>query len=90
VPKLLYPIAEEIYARFFASLQRCVVIEQSHQGHLYRLLRMWADVPKAFEVLARSGANPIAPEDVVDAIRAMASARRNHRRRANSDLLNPL
>ena len=89
VPKLLYPVAEDVYADFFASLERCVVIEQSHQGQLHRILRMWADPPENFAALARSGANPIAAADVVDAIRAMARAR-TPRRQANVDFLNRL
>ncbi len=89
IPKLLYPVAEEIYAEFFASLERCVVVEQSHQGQLRRLIRMWADVPHDFIGLTKSGANPIAPAEVVAAIRTMAMPRRSSRR-ANCDLLNPL
>jgi 2-oxoglutarate ferredoxin oxidoreductase subunit alpha len=75
VPKLLYPVAEEIYREFFAPLQRCLVIEQSHQGQLYRIIRMWVSVPPEFAVLAKSGSNPIAPEEVLEKIRAMARPR---------------
>ena len=89
IPKLLYPVAEEIYAEFFHSLERCVVIEQSHQGQLHRILRMWADTPRYLTSIARSGANPIMPADVVEAIRAMARAPRM-RRKASSDFLNRL
>ncbi len=71
VPKLIYPVAEEIYRDFFASLSRCYVIEQSHQGQLHRLIRMWCDVPAEFNVLAKSGANPISPDDIVEQIYAM-------------------
>jgi 2-oxoglutarate ferredoxin oxidoreductase subunit alpha len=90
VPKLLYPVAAEIYQEFFASLERCVVVEQSHQGQLHRIIRMWVDVPREFKALARSGANPIAPADIVTAIRGMARATRSPVRRANLDLLNRL
>jgi 2-oxoglutarate ferredoxin oxidoreductase subunit alpha len=48
------------------------VIEQSHQGQLHRLIRMWIDVPREFNVLAKSGANPISPDDVLAQIRLMA------------------
>lgn len=71
VPKLLYPIPEQIYREFFKTLTRCYVIEQSHQGQLHRLIRMWTDVPREFNVLAKSGANPISPDEIVDRIRAM-------------------
>lgn len=72
VPKLLYPVAEEVYAEFFASLRHCMVVEQSHQGQLHRIIRMWVDVPAKFTSLAKSGANPIAPEEVLAKIFAMA------------------
>jgi 2-oxoglutarate ferredoxin oxidoreductase subunit alpha len=75
VPKLLYPVAEEIYQEFFAPLQRCLVVEQSHQGQLYRIIRMWASVPPEYTVLAKSGSNPIAPEEVLEKIRTMAQPR---------------
>ena len=72
VPKLLYPVAEDIYREFFAPLRRCLVVEQSHQGQLYRIIRMWVSVPPEFTVLAKSGSNPIAPEELLEQIRAMA------------------
>lgn len=77
VPKLLYPIAESVYRDFFASLERCVVVEQSHQGQLHRLIRMWVDVPRDFTSLARSGANPIPPAAILQRIRVMADSLAN-------------
>jgi 2-oxoglutarate ferredoxin oxidoreductase subunit alpha len=74
VPKLLYPVPEEIYQEFFASVKRGLVIEQSHQGQLYRVLRMYVDVPAGVVSLARSGSNPIIPEQVVERLRKMALA----------------
>lgn len=72
VPKLLYPVAEEVYRDFFRSLKRCIVVEQSHQGQLHRVIRMWVDVPPEFTALAKSGANPIAPEELLERLRAMS------------------
>jgi len=72
IPKLLYPVADEIYQDFFASLQKCLVVEQSHQGQLHRLIRMWTSVPAEFHSLARSGANPITPAQVLAEIRKLA------------------
>jgi len=71
IPKLLYPVAGEIYREFFASLRKCLVIEQSHQGQLYRIIRMWVPVPSEFHSLAKSGANPITPDEVLGAIRKL-------------------
>jgi 2-oxoglutarate ferredoxin oxidoreductase subunit alpha len=73
VPKLLYPIADQVYADFFASLTRCLVVEQSHQGQLHRLIRMWVDVPHEFLSLARSGANPISPALVTAKLAAFSN-----------------
>jgi 2-oxoglutarate/2-oxoacid ferredoxin oxidoreductase subunit alpha len=72
VPKLLYPVAEEVYESFFESLERCLVVEQSHQGQLYRVIRMWVDVPGNFESLSKSGANLISPREILERIRELA------------------
>lgn len=73
VPKLLYPVAEEIYQEFFASLESCVVVEQSHQGQLHKIIRMWVDVPKRFTSFAKSGANPFSPAEIVRKIAQLAT-----------------
>ena len=75
IPKLLYPVAEEIYAEFFRSVRRGLVIEQSHQGQLHRLIRMWVTVPPEFTALAKSGSNPITPAEALAAIRRLAQTR---------------
>ncbi len=65
IPKLVYPVAEDVYHDFFASLRHCLVVEQSHQGQLHRIIRMWASVPENFAAMAKSGANPITPDEVL-------------------------
>jgi 2-oxoglutarate ferredoxin oxidoreductase subunit alpha len=72
IPKLLYPVAEEVYQEFFAALRACLVVEQSHQGQLARIIRMWVTVPPDFRSLAKSGSNPIAPDEVVAELRKLA------------------
>jgi 2-oxoglutarate ferredoxin oxidoreductase subunit alpha len=72
VPKLLYPIPEDIYQDFFASVKRGIVLEQSHQGQFYRVLRMFVDVPHGVASMARSGSNPFAPKEVAARLREMA------------------
>lgn len=69
VPKLLYPVAEGVYRDFFASVERGFVIEQSHQGQLRRVLRMYVDVPQGVTSLAKSGSNPITPEEILERVR---------------------
>jgi 2-oxoglutarate ferredoxin oxidoreductase subunit alpha len=80
IPKLLFPVAEEVYQDFFASVRRGLVIEQSHQSQLYRLIRMYVDVPPGLEYLAKSGSNPILTREVVARIRQMVMAmQRKHK-----------
>lgn len=74
VPKLVYPIAEEVYRDFFGSLRTCLVIEQSHQGQLHKLIRMWVDTPREFISFARSGANPFAPAAVAERITSLVAS----------------
>jgi 2-oxoglutarate ferredoxin oxidoreductase subunit alpha len=90
IPRLLYPVAEEIYQEFFASLRTCLVVEQSHQGQLYRLIRMWVNVPGQFLAMARSGANPIAPRDILEALRVKTSPSVRSSRLPANDFLNPI
>jgi len=84
VPRLIYPVATEIYEAFFASLQQCLVVEQSQQGQLYRILRMWTAVPDEFISLTRSGANPISPQELLVKIRTLSHASAGVRTAATS------
>lgn len=68
IPRLLYPIAEEVYADFFKTVKKGFVIEQSHQGQLYRLIRMFTDVPGGVKSYCKSGSNPIIPSEVIKAV----------------------
>ena len=72
IPKLLYPVSEEIYQDFFASVKAGLVVEQSHQGQLYRVLRMMVNVPDGMESLTKSGSNPIGAAEVFERLRTMA------------------
>ncbi len=69
VPKLLFPVAEEIWADFFRGVQAGLVVEQSHLGQLYRVLRMYVSVPAGVVPYARSGSNPILPTSIVERLR---------------------
>jgi 2-oxoglutarate ferredoxin oxidoreductase subunit alpha len=74
VPRLLYPIVEDVYAGFFDKVEAGLVVEQSHQGQLYRILRMYVDVPKGVVPFCRSGANPFQPAEVLARLRECAVA----------------
>jgi 2-oxoglutarate ferredoxin oxidoreductase subunit alpha len=72
VPYLLYPVVEEGYREFFASVRAGLVVELSYQGQLYRVLRMFLDVPAGVQPMCRSGANPFLPAEVVARLRELA------------------
>ena len=74
VPRLVYPVLEEVYREFFATVQAGLVVEQSFQGQLYRILRMFVEVPRGMGSFARAGATPIAAADVLERLRACALA----------------
>ncbi|HUI26406.1 MAG TPA: 2-oxoacid:acceptor oxidoreductase subunit alpha [Candidatus Kryptonia bacterium] len=82
VPFLLYPVVEEVYRDFLVTVRAGLVVEQSHQAQLFRILRMFLDVPAAIEPFARSGANPFQPVEVVERLRDVAL--RLQRQRAES------
>ncbi len=73
VPYLLYPVAEQTYVDFFASVQKGLVVEQSHLAQFHKLLRMHLDLPKGMRSLARSGANPFLPGEIVEALHHLLS-----------------
>ncbi len=79
VPKLLYPVAEPVYQEFFASVKRGLFIEQSFQAQLYRLVRMYVDVPALVKPLAKSGSNPIHPAEVLERLREIVVAMQGNR-----------
>jgi 2-oxoglutarate ferredoxin oxidoreductase subunit alpha len=79
VPRLLYPVVEEVYREFFARVRAGLVVEQSFQGQLHRVLRMFVDVPPGMRSFARPGATPIAAADIVTRLRAgVAALQRRH------------
>jgi len=73
VPYLLYPVAEGAYHDFFASVQKGLIIEQSHLAQFHKLLRMHIDLPRGVKPLARSGANPFLPGEIVVALHQLLS-----------------
>jgi len=76
IPTLLYPVAEPVYRAFFASVRAGLVLELSHQGQLYRVLRMFLDLPAGMKSFARSGAQPFRADEVVEQLRSLAEGLR--------------
>jgi len=79
VPYLLYPVAEGTYRDFFASVQKGFIIEQTHLAQFHKVLRMHLDLPKGVKSMARSGANPFLPGEIVAALhRLISELQRSH------------
>jgi 2-oxoglutarate ferredoxin oxidoreductase subunit alpha len=74
VPRLVYPVVEEVYREFFSSVRMGLLIEQSFQGQLHRILRMFVEMPSGMQSLARPAASPITVNEIVDRLRAGALA----------------
>jgi len=74
IPILLFPVAEEIYKDFFRSVKTGLLVEQAHQGQLYRILRMHIDVPAGVRSFCRSGANPFSPREIARELRNVMMA----------------
>jgi 2-oxoglutarate/2-oxoacid ferredoxin oxidoreductase subunit alpha len=72
IPTLLYPVPQPAYDDFFGSVRTGLVVEQSHQGQLYRLLRMFISLPAGVSSLARSGANPFTPTEIAERLVVLA------------------
>lgn len=86
VPKLMYPVSEAIYADFFLSVKRGLVVEQNHQAQLFRLMRMFVDVPHGMQTLAKSGSNPITPLEVVERLKQITLALQHGKDREPSEV----
>lgn len=72
VPWLLYPVVGDVYRSFLDGVRAGLVVEQSYQGQLYRVLRMDVDLPAGVRSFARSGANPFQPREIVQRLREIA------------------
>jgi len=86
VPRLMFPVSEAVFADFFLSVKRGLVVEQNHQAQFFRLLRMYVDVPRGIETLAKSGSNPITPLEVVDHLRRITLALQQGKDREPSEV----
>ncbi len=72
VPRLLYPVADDAYVRFFSGVRAGLFVEQSYQGQLHRIVRMFVDLPPHVQSLCRSGANPFRPAEVLERLEGLA------------------
>lgn len=85
VPTLLYPVAEQAYQDFFTSVKAGLVVELSHLAQFHKVLRMHLDLPAGVKSMARSGANPFLPTEIVGALQHLLS----ELQRSHEGLLQP-
>ncbi len=71
VPKLLFPVAEKVYEDFFKSVKKGLVIEQNYQGQLYRIIRMFVNVPDGVTSFAKPGSNPFGAKETLRKIKEL-------------------
>jgi 2-oxoglutarate ferredoxin oxidoreductase subunit alpha len=86
IPYLLYPVIEETYRAFLAGVRAGLIVEQSYQGQLFRLLRMFLDLPAEVQSFAHGGAVPFQPGEVVERLHAVAQ----RLQRRHADALQPI
>jgi 2-oxoglutarate ferredoxin oxidoreductase subunit alpha len=71
VPKLLFPVAEKVYADFFKSVKRGLVVEQNYLGQLYHVIRMYVNIPDGFKSFAKAGSNPFGAQEIFQKIKGL-------------------
>ena len=69
VPKLLFPVSEKTYEDFFAGVKKGIVVEQNFQGQLYRIIKMYVNIPDGVTSFSKAGSNPIGATEVLEKIK---------------------
>ncbi|MBM3567848.1 MAG: 2-oxoacid:acceptor oxidoreductase subunit alpha [Alphaproteobacteria bacterium] len=69
-PRLLLPIQPARMAAALEGVRRVLVVEQSEGAQFHRYLRAHYDLPKSVEVMARTGALPFRPGEILGRIAA--------------------
>jgi 2-oxoglutarate ferredoxin oxidoreductase subunit alpha len=64
--RLLAPVQPERMARALAGINRVLVVEQSHSGQFYRMLRAFYDLPRDTHALHRAGPLAFGPAQILD------------------------
>lgn len=71
IPKLLFPVSEKVYNDFFKSVKKGLVVEQNYQGQLYRMIRMYVNVPDGVVSFAKAGSNPFGANETLNKIKGL-------------------
>ncbi len=64
--RLLAPVQPERMAQALQGIARVLVVEQSHSGQFYRLLRAFYELPRDTHVLHRAGPLAFGPAQILD------------------------
>ena len=64
--RLIAPVQPEKMAEVLKGIKRAVVVEQSHSGQFYRMLRAFYDLPAKTVSLHQGGPLPFGPNQILD------------------------
>jgi 2-oxoglutarate ferredoxin oxidoreductase subunit alpha len=64
--RLIAPVQPEKMAEALKGIKRAVVVEQSHSGQFYRMLRAFYDLPAKTLSLHQGGPLPFGPQQILD------------------------
>ncbi|MBI5791112.1 MAG: 2-oxoacid:acceptor oxidoreductase subunit alpha [Rhodocyclales bacterium] len=64
--RLIAPVQPEKMAEALRGIERAVVVEQSHSGQFYRMLRAFYDLPAKTVSLHQGGPLPFGPQQILD------------------------
>ncbi len=64
--RLLAPVQPERMAQALQGIQRVLVVEQSHSGQFYRMLRAFYELPRDTRALHRAGPLAFGPGQILD------------------------
>jgi len=71
--RLIAPVQPEKMATALAGAQRVLVVEQSHSGQFYRMLRAFYDLPRETVALHHAGPLPVKPSAILEQLNAWSA-----------------
>ncbi|MBN8473773.1 2-oxoacid:acceptor oxidoreductase subunit alpha [Sulfuritalea sp.] len=71
--RLIAPVQPEKMAEALRGIKRAVVVEQSHSGQFYRMLRAFYDLPAQTVSLHQGGPLPFGPRQILDQLNQLTS-----------------
>ena len=69
--RLIAPVQPEKMAEALRGITRAVVVEQSHSGQFYRMLRAFYDLPAKTLSLHQGGPLPFGPQQILDQLKQL-------------------